>query len=117
MSVVLVCGGRDYRNAARVAAVLDRAHHKLGLMSVVQGGADGADRLAAEWAWNKGFPVSTFNADWKAHRKAAGPIRNQRMLDEAKPDFVIAFPGGAGTADMVARAEKAGIKVHRIDWT
>jgi hypothetical protein len=46
--------------------------------------------------------------------KAAGPIRNQRMIDEGKPDLVIAFPGGRGTADMVSRAKKAGIPVQEI---
>ncbi len=38
-------------------------------------------------------------------------IRNQQMLDEAKPDMVLAFPGGRGTDDMVSRAEKAGVPV------
>ena len=47
-------------------------------------------------------------ADWTKHGKAAGPIRNQKMLDEC-PDLVVAFPGGKGTADMVRRAMKAGI--------
>jgi predicted polyphosphate/ATP-dependent NAD kinase len=41
--------------------------------------------------------------------KAAGIIRNQRMLDEGKPDLVIAFQGGDGTADMVRRANKSKI--------
>lgn len=33
---------------------------------------------------------------------------------EAKPDLVIAFPGGRGTADMVRRARAAGIEVREI---
>lgn len=48
--------------------------------------------------------------------KSAGPIRNQTMLDDGKPDLVLAFPGGRGTADMVAKAEKHGIPVRRIGW-
>jgi hypothetical protein len=35
------------------------------------------------------------------------------MIDEGKPDLVIAFPGGRGAADMVSRAIKAGIRVER----
>jgi hypothetical protein len=35
------------------------------------------------------------------------------MIDGGKPDLVITFPGGRGTADMVRRAEKAGIEVTR----
>jgi hypothetical protein len=36
--------------------------------------------------------------------RAAGPRRNQRMLEDFRPDLVVAFPGGRGTAYMVRRA-------------
>ena len=45
---------------------------------------------------------------------SAGPARNQRMLDEGKPDAGIAFPGGPGTADMTRRLKEAGIPVWEI---
>ena len=48
--------------------------------------------------------------DWALGRKA-GPIRNQRMLDDGKPDLVIAFSGGKGTAGMMAIARRAGVKI------
>ena len=41
-------------------------------------------------------------------------LRNQRMLDEGKPDLVVAFPGGRDTADMVRRARSAGVEVVEI---
>ena len=44
-----------------------------------------------------------------------GPKRNQMMLDQ-KPDIVLAFPGGRGTADMIARAEQAGVEVVKVGW-
>jgi hypothetical protein len=53
-------------------------------------------------------------ADWNTHGRAAGPIRNQRMLDEVKPELVVAFPGGRGTADMVRRAREAGVNVYLV---
>jgi hypothetical protein len=53
--------------------------------------------------------------DWKTHGKAGGPIRNQMMLDDYKPQVVIAFPGGSGTADMVRRAHATqGIDVIEV---
>jgi acyl-CoA synthetase (NDP forming) len=58
--------------------------------------------------------VTSFPANWKKHGKSAGPIRNQLMLDVGKPDLVIAFPGGSGTADMIRRARKAGVPVKEI---
>jgi hypothetical protein len=47
----------------------------------------------------------------KAWAGKAGPIRKQQMLDEGKPDLVVAFPGGRGTAHMVRIARAAGIEV------
>lgn len=107
---VLVCGGRDYADAQNVAKTL--ATYPIG--ALIQGGAAGADRLAKLWAMKHNVPLSEFKADWLKNGKAAGPIRNQRMLDEGKPDLVIAFPGGRGTADMVRRAKAAGIRVIEV---
>jgi DNA-binding MurR/RpiR family transcriptional regulator len=63
------------------------------------------------------FEHLSYPADWEAYGKAAGPIRNQRMLDEGKPDLVIAFsdlPTTSGTYDMIKRAKAAGIPVYLV---
>ena len=108
---VLICGGRDYQDRRGVFAALDRLHAKRGIGCVIHGGAAGADFLAGAWADERGITTATFPADWSTHGLAAGPLRNQQMIDEGKPDGVIAFPGGAGTADMVERARRAGVTV------
>ena len=108
---VLVCGGRGYYDRAFLWGYLDR----LGppkVSAIISGMAPGADTLATRWAKRFDVPVQEFPADWSGHGRSAGPIRNQRMLDEGKPDLVVAFPGGRGTADMVRRAKTAGIKVE-----
>ena len=81
---------------------------------VVHGGAAGADTLAHTWAMRLGLEVDMMAADWATHGLAAGPIRNQQMLTDAKPDLVVAFPGGRGTADMVSRARHARVQVAEI---
>lgn len=111
---VLVCGGRDYADRAYLWSVLDGMGPP-EVSAIISGMAPGADSLAAEWAVRFGFPLHTFPADWRAHGRAAGPIRNQRMLDEGKPDIVVASPGGHGTADMVRRAKAAGVPVREIN--
>jgi predicted Rossmann-fold nucleotide-binding protein len=110
---ILVCGGRDYQNISAVRHALQALHAKRGITLIIEGGALGADRLAREWAAISAIPCVTFDADWKTHGKAAGPLRNDRMIAEGKPDGVVAFPGGRGTADMAGKAEAAGIKVWR----
>ena len=114
---ILVCGGRDYADRERVFSTLDRirADRASGrYVRIIEGGAFGADRLAQEWAIEHGMDLSTYAADWKKHGNAAGPIRNKQMLDDGKPDLVVAFPGGRGTADMVRRAKAARVRVIEI---
>jgi hypothetical protein len=62
--------------------------------SPVDRGATDADTLAREFGEHKGIPVRTFPADWERHGRAAGPIRNRQMLEEGKPDLVVAFLDG-----------------------
>jgi hypothetical protein len=111
---ILVCGGRDYRDGCALFGALDALEHDHGEIMIIQGGATGADQLARHYAWRKGIEFWNYPADWKAHGKAAGPIRNQRMIDDGKPDLVLAAPGGKGTADMIARATKAGIPIQHV---
>jgi len=72
-------------------------------------------RWAVEWAKNRGIPFDVYMADWEGLGRKAGPIRNQQMLVEGKPDLVVAFPGGKGTAGMVTLPRDAGVDVILVD--
>ena len=111
---VLVCGGRDYANREAVFNRLDLllAEHPRLELTIIHGGASGADALAKEWAAMREVDQIEFRADWKRFGKAAGPYRNRLMLDKGKPDLVIAFPGGDGTKNMVGQAMLAGVECH-----
>jgi predicted Rossmann-fold nucleotide-binding protein len=110
---VIVCGGRNFRSPAHVFRALDDLHAKHGFTALMQGGATGADQFAREWAETKPeIKRYVCKAQWDTYGRAAGPMRNSRML-EWKPDLVVAFAGGAGTADMVEKAEAAGVPVQR----
>jgi len=111
---VLVCGGRDYPDQARVWKTLQEIHDETPIERIIQGGATGADAWAMTWGHTAEVPVRTYEADWKKFGRRAGPIRNQVMLEEQSPTLVVAFPGGKGTADMVRRALKAGITTMQI---
>ena len=69
--------------------------------------------LAHEWGKRMALDVIAMPADWDRHGRSAGPLRNQAMIAR-KPDFVVAFPGGRGTADMVRRARSMEIDVAEI---
>lgn len=83
---------------------------------IISGKARGVDSAAIDWAITQWAQWEEYPADWKKYGNRAGPIRNQQMIDEGKPDLVIAFPGGGGTADMVRRSKKAGIPVMEIKY-
>lgn len=111
---VLVAGSRFYSNKDRLDEVLDHLHSHLGFTILIHGGAKGADLLAGRWAIDHSIPVKCYLANWSKYGRSAGPIRNRQMLADSKPDLVVAFHGGAGTADMVRRAKLAGIPVHQV---
>jgi hypothetical protein len=86
----------------------------VGITALIHGGASGADYLAYQWAIDNRVDVKCYEADWKTHSKAAGPIRNKYMLVDSKPDMVIAFPGGKGTANMVKLAKDNGVTTFMV---
>jgi hypothetical protein len=127
---VLVCGGRDYgwkvengvkiqddtakRKLYRALDTLLRAIEEEGRnLVLIHGAATGADSLSDGWARQCEVEIEAYPADWDTHKRAAGFIRNSQMLKEGKPNLVLAFPGGRGTAMMVSLAEKNGVVVRR----
>lgn len=112
MTRVLVCGSRNWESFSVIEEVLNRLTPTL----IISGGARGADSLAQLYAQRHHIPFRLFLAKWGTYGKLAGAIRNQYMLSVSKPDIVVAFWDGKsfGTADMVRRAEKAGVSTHVI---
>lgn len=108
---LLVCGGRDFGDQELFDKTLKRLTSKFRFTTIIHGGARGADHLAGVYAHKQNLRCIVFQANWAKDGRGAGPKRNARMLVEGKPDFVVAFPGGRGTADMVRRSKEAGLPV------
>jgi hypothetical protein len=111
---VLVCGGRNYHDQEHVWTTLSELNAKQPIGLLIHGAATGADRLAQAWALSRFIPDREFDANWPKHGGEAGAIRNQQVIDEGKPDLVVAFAGGPGTADLVHRAKLHGVKVIEV---
>lgn len=105
---ILVCGGREFSNYSFLESVLKQ--YISPDLFIISGGARGADSMAEYFAKQYDIPISVYKADWSKHGKRAGHIRNQQMLDDGKPDCVIAMPGGTGTKDMIQRSKLSGVK-------
>ena len=122
---VIVTGSRDWADGLAVTYCLRREFNRAQLedrkLTVVHGNCPtGADAVADKWASQsclKGLvTVERFPADWDTFGKAAGPLRNQQMVDSGA-DLVLAFPLGKsrGTRHCMRVAREAGIPVN--DWT
>jgi hypothetical protein len=113
---VLVTGDRNWSNKDIIREVLKKYPTDTIL---INGGARGADSIAAKIGKELGFKVETFKADWGAYGRAAGPIRNRKMLREGKPDVVEAFHDhildSKGTKDMVEISIAANLPVTLHD--
>ena len=115
---VLVTGSRDLKEYKAVYDALDEIYQTHFPLIVIHGSARGADSFADAWAVFRAnvTPVRVV-ADWENDGRAAGSIRNSRML-ELSPDIVLAFfQDGAtnyGTRHMAKIAREAGIEVKTI---
>lgn len=113
---VLVTGGRKYEYAAeRVPEVLDAIHGVDSITLLIHGNYGATDLAAEAWAVSRGVKSAPTDAEWTRFGPAAGPMRNQRMIDEYHPDLGVQFPGGAGTRDCGNKMRKAGIPVRVVE--
>lgn len=119
---VVVYGGRDFYDEhwlKKELCDLVWQRHRFKdvpkqIRTLIHGGAPGVDRMAGSFGIGCGLDVKEYRADWNKHGRAAGPIRNQQMIDEGRPDLGVEFPGGRGTADMTRRLRAAGIPVIEV---
>jgi hypothetical protein len=109
--ILLVTGGRKLSDQLLVHRELDIIHAETHIDLLGHGDAAGADRLADDWARSHGVQRAKMPANWDYFEPdIAGPRRNRLML-LIKPDLLLAFPGGTGTASMVRLAKDAGVPV------
>lgn len=115
---VLICGGRDL-NEKLVCTWLENNFLTLfpDCTMIVHGGAKGADNGAHKFCVKENFPETVYavsKEEWNKYGRAAGVLRNQKMLDQENPDIILAFPGGRGTKDMIIRGKKNKLIVYEI---
>lgn len=118
----LICGSRHWSKPVPIDVVVAGLAARFPGLVIIEGEARGADSIARDAAFSRMVPVEGFPADWSQGRKA-GPLRNQQMLDEGRPQVVFAFSDDliqptegvrGGTADMVRRAVAAEVPTYVI---
>jgi hypothetical protein len=86
------------------------------IKTIVSGGANGADKLAEEFAKKHNIEIEIHLPDWKRYGRAAGPKRNKTIVENA--DKIIAFWDGAskGTKSSIDIAKRLGVKIEIIQF-
>lgn len=112
---ILICGDRNWTNFKLIEDfILTLPKDTV----IIEGDCRGADKISGFLARKHGLEVIVVSAKWNKYGLKAGPIRNQEMIDDYKPDLVIAFHNdlehSKGTKDMVQKAINFGIKVQII---
>jgi hypothetical protein len=116
---VIVCGSRRWHDRTVIADTLNALvlEHDWRFPDpvIVHGAARGADRLAEDEAGKAGLLTEAHPADWDAHGKRAGVLRNEHMASLGA-DLCVAFWDGqsTGTAHMMRTAEAHGIPVRIV---
>lgn len=122
--LVLVTGSREWRDETVIYNALFRVGYECHLggvkvsdITVMHGGAKGADRIAGSVATRLGMAVKVFPADWERYGAKAGPRRNMEMVVR-RPNVVLAFPLGVGkgTRHCMAEAAKYGIEIRNYGF-
>ncbi len=112
---VIVAGSRGFNDYAVLQMVCDKLLAKKKQthnIIIISGTARGADTLGEQYARERGYVAERFPADWLQYGKAAGPIRNRQMADNA--DALIAFWDGysTGTRNIITEARRKGLVVR-----
>lgn len=118
---IIIAGGRDFSDYVRfkdhvdncIKGVLRECAEEKNII-ILSGKANGADSLGERYATERGYKVVGYPADWKKNGRAAGPIRNKQMAENA--DALIAFWDGCshGTKNMIETAQRMQLHVFPI---
>jgi hypothetical protein len=108
----IIAGSRTITNPAMLEAAIVASGWRAEIEQVVCGEARGADSLGRDWALANGIPVVSYPADWETHKRAAGPIRNAEMANNADALLLLWDGQSRGSANMLQIAENKGLRVY-----
>lgn len=123
---IIIAGTRTFDNYDLLKDRVDRI--VLGLREdypgkrivIVTGAAKGADQLGSKYARERKLALREFPANWRTYGRAAGPIRNQQMLDyilQATPALIAFWDDESrGTKNMINAAKRADVRTTIIHY-
>lgn len=115
---IIIAGGREFNDYVLLKAKMDRilSNFDPKTVTIVSGGARGADSLGEQYAKENQLELDIFPADWDTYKKVAGPIRNQYMSWYS--NYLVAFwdGGSTGTKHMIDTATEDKLQVRVVNY-
>jgi hypothetical protein len=113
---VIIAGCRDFKDydllKEKVCTILQNVP---GEIEIVSGTCRGTDQMGERLAHEKGWAVKQFPADWQAHGKMGGPIRNKEMAVYADALVVFLSEKSRGSRNMLQLAKEFKLQIRVIN--
>ena len=115
---VIVAGGRDFNDYELMKSKLDfylSEKSKTHNIVIISGTANGADKLGERYALEHDYKIWRFPADWSLGRKA-GPIRNEKMSENANACIVFWDGQSRGSKNMIENAKRKNLTLRVVSY-
>ncbi len=116
-SKVIIAGSRSFADYEKLRSVCDSIfpnQYSEPRISILSGTSSGSDSLGERYANERGYTLYRYPANWKQYGKAAGPIRNRQMVEDADAAIVFWDGQSRGTKNLIEQANKQGLIVRII---
>jgi len=107
---LLVCGGRHFDDSMLVERELSRVHERTPVSVLIHGGLPGLGVPAESWARRNGVRLIRYPANFSIGKRGDFE-RDEFMLEDSRPDALLALPGGRRTREMCDHARRSGLPV------
>lgn len=112
MRYLIIAGGRDFSDHVLAYEQIHQCVHSIDdEVTIVSGGAKGADAMGETYAHLYELPLIRYPAKWDEHGRAAGPIRNSEMSEIGTDLLAFWDERSRGTKDMITKAKSKGLTV------
>lgn len=116
-SKVIIAGSRSFADYEKLKSICDSIlpnQYSEPRISILSGTSSGSDSLGERYANERGYTLNRYPANWEQYGKAAGPIRNRQMVEDADAAIIFWDGQSKGTKNLIEQANKRGLKVRTI---
>lgn len=116
---VIVAGSRTFGNYTDLKNKLNLIFNfwQNYNITIISGGAKGADALGERYAKERGYKLEIYPAKWDKYGKSAGYKRNEQMAGIATHCIVFQVDNSRGSNHMCNIALEFGLPLHRFYYS